>query len=169
MTTGPINHFQVPEMAAQDVFGRQTYLGDTYIVGLDATNSATTETPLLLLINPSTNKKSMFIFTKKMSALTSNHNAQFRIYYNPTITSNGTVQTPVNLRNGSSFLSTMNCYSAPTIANSGTFVAMLATTAFNPETSSVMQIIDPGKSMLLTGQVSNANDAINCEVVWFET
>lgn len=160
---------QVAEKSILDAFNRQTYLGNTYIFGSDiSTIGATTETPILLLSNSSTNSQSLFIQLKKLTCFTSNQSAIFKIYYNPTVTSIGTVETPVNLKNGSASTSVSSLSMSPTVSANGIYVGALASANQTPNISELLQVIDPGHSMLITVTLSQINVRFISEIVWYE-
>lgn len=89
-------------------------------------------------------------------------------YADPVVSDRGAVQTPVNMRIGSSRPSTCGVYRAPVLSDPGTYLgAMLAPS----ETQSVYTfVIDPGHSVLvMTQQASGNAGALTVAFSWWET
>jgi hypothetical protein len=173
MSSLPYNSIahQTPDSAILDLNGRQTYLGNAFVAGtMTATVPSTTETPYVLISNPANSGHSMIIYTKKMSIATQTTSlAIFRFYYNPTVSAAGTALAINNLRlNASSPASTMAISEYPTTSNNGTFVADLIAGAEGTNVSTVVQIIDPGNSMLVTCTETVSSVAVAFEIVWYE-
>jgi len=167
-----VNHNQVPDKSIMDIFGRQTYLGNSFIVGIPTNNiGSTSEVPYALVINPSGSGLSMFNVLRRISIIvTGSAIATFRFYATPTVTANGTPLTPGNLRiNAASKASVMKMYSLPTVSNNGTFIAEIGTTSSgNPYDSDVLTILDPGVTLLVTCQASSGTAPVGFETVWYE-
>lgn len=94
----PSNHnfptaTQVPNNSIMDLFNKQTYLGNQFVAASTVvTLSGTTEHPVMLMQNPSTNTKSLFSTARKLYCAASAGNVIFRLYSQPTFLSAG-VQT----------------------------------------------------------------------------
>jgi len=166
-----INSHQIPDNGFLDV-EKQTYLGNAFIAGTMSGNiGSTSETPYVLIRNTATNTKSMFVFIKKHSIIiTSAAIATFRYYANPTVTVVGNTLTPINLRaNAASPASTILVTQAPTVSANGTFIADIATTNSGaPTVSTVLSIVDPGTSILVTCTASSGSAPVAYEVCWYE-
>jgi len=153
-----------------DVTGlRQTYLGNTYILPFTGHSlSDENENVLGIITNPSGSGKGLFLYTRKVS--TDNNTVLVRFYLNPTVSVTGSATTAVNLRSGYSTLnsSIAKCYLSPTISANGTFVAVLPATIYSI-TSNVLIVIDPGATILFTGQ-QTASGTTNAFVdfSWYE-
>lgn len=162
-------NYSVAEKSILDKFNRQTYLGNTFIVGTDINSIASTsETPIILLSNSAANNTSVFLTLKKLLCLTANQSALFKIYYDPTVTGNGTPVTPVNLKNGSSAVANASVFTSPTTSSNGTYIAALASANVDANVSDVLQIIDPGHTMLITVTLSQNNARFLSEIIFYE-
>lgn len=165
-----LNQNQIPDNSILDAYNKQVYLGKAFIAATPvSTTAGTSEVPILLLSNPIANKTSMFAAVRKFSCQTTGVSILFRVYINPTITSNGTTITPVNLRiNPNSPTSVMTAFLSPTASSNGTYVTGLPVAAFSTAISNVLQILDPGASVLITAQASSAGTSLEVEQVWYE-
>lgn len=160
---------QIPDHAILDILGKQTYLGNEFIYSVPSNQIVSgSETALLYHINPVGNSKSLFHSIRKLTCITLTNTVLFRFYSNPTVSSNGTLQTPTNLRPANANLTTGNLYLSPTASANGTFLGTLASSAFVPDVSNVLLILDPGQSILVTAQASAASTAIATELGWYE-
>jgi hypothetical protein len=160
---------QVPDKAILDAFNKQTYLGNQWCYATNLqTISGTNEFPLILLTCPTTSTKSLFSNQRNAECLTANSTAIFRYYLNPTVSSVGTTETPVNLRPASSNtalgLPTLN----PSVSANGSYFTMLDISTFVPAISNSLVILDPGQTLLVTVKVSAGSTVVNSEILWFE-
>lgn len=98
---------QIAEKSILDLFGRQTYLGNSFIlpIGALAFNSAT-ETPFALISCPSTAAKGLFLNYQKLSAT---NQATVSAYYSATATYAGPSVTPLKARPGLTATSIAAC------------------------------------------------------------
>jgi len=154
--------------AILDNFNKQTYLGNAYISSLKLSGIGNTETPVMLLINPAGTKKALYHNVRKLTCVTSNAGNAFRVYFNPTITSNGTPIIPTNLRPASPNTSIATSYSNPTISANGTYIATLASSGYASNASTVLLILDPGQVVLYTSTATGAGNQIEVELAWYE-
>jgi hypothetical protein len=177
MATLIMNSAQIPDKSILDLNGKQTYLGNSFISGVkSAAIGSTSETPYFLMINPASNGvsssfKSMFNYVRKLSVITTTSAiATFRFYYNPTVTSNGTAVTPLNLRfNPNSPASVMQTFSLPSVSSNGTFIADLAVTSGGGiGISNLLFVLDPGQSILVTITESTGTVPVAFETAWNE-
>lgn len=163
----PITSNQVSTDSILDINGKQTYLGNSFILPTTGTSLANTaETPICVLKNASTNTKSMFVFNRRAS--TDLNLLTIRIYKNPTLNVPGSTTAPINLRLGSSTASISLCYLGASITSNGTLMDLshvfTGGNAFAP-----LIIIDPGTSILFTAQQSAAGTSIAViENAWYE-
>ncbi len=168
MTT-PLTNTQVPNNSILDLFGRQTYLGNSFILPQDGLSLANTvETPVAYLVNPSTSSKSLFVFSRKISS--DNNPVQVRFYKDPTVNVIGTATVAKNLRSGFSAieLPQATCYLASTFTANGTQLSTLPATVYGL-TSDVLYVIDPGSALLATGkQVGAGTTSVYVELCWYE-
>jgi hypothetical protein len=161
---------QVPDNSILDINGRQTYLGNTFILPINGqTLDSADEVTVALIQNPATNKKSIFLYTRSATA---DALAVLRYYFNPTIVTTGTPTTPVNLRSASSTVSSTLCYLTPTTSANGTFFSTVGTEVTIEVTNNVLVILDPGQSLLITAQSPTwsmgNNVLVYSENVWYE-
>ena len=171
MTTPfPTTHStQIPDNALLDISGKQTYLGNTFILPTQPIAfSDQVETPVGLILNPSTSGKSLFFFNKKLATDSTGNGVNIRFYANPTVNVAGSATLPLNLRSGYKTQSISNCYLGATVTANGTLLAALPAVALQT-VSSLMNIIDPGDSLLITGQQNTAGTAsLFLELAWYE-
>lgn len=134
-----------------------------------------TEINAILIINPSTSgKKMVFRHVKSFLTNTISAGAVLRRYKNPTITSNGTTQTTINGWFGSSTSSLMQIYSLPTISVKGTLFTSCI--AGSPLSGGGLYkddylediVVEPGNSVLITGQPDGTNRTLNFSMTWLE-
>lgn len=135
-----------------------------------------TENNFFLLKNPSgSGKKIKLIDINIGFTNTVNVMAIFRLYGNPTITTNGTALTIVPGRIGASVPSSaMTAYSTPTISARGTEYSNF-TVAGGPSADSSYHLdidqsilIDPNYNLLITGTPDGTNRAVLITVRWAE-
>jgi len=135
-----------------------------YIVTTDEINTATGEIKLFLLKNPSTSKH---LFVEKI--LISSQDAgqkTFKIYRNPTITTNGTALT-INKVRATQSASIATAFLSPTISANGTLLF-----GGNFGEGSPLQLLDipfvvePSEDILITTQ--STSDRIFLTIVWIE-
>ena len=81
------------------------------------------ETDILLIKNPISSGVKTRLWKVKVGVL-SNVTATFRIYYNPTITANGTTRATYNTNSGSSNTAAFEAYTLPTISARGNEVSL---------------------------------------------
>jgi hypothetical protein len=80
--SAPLTNTQIPNDSILDINGRQTYLGNSFILPAPGFSlSDEMEDVLAVLTNPSGSGKSLFFFTRKVS--TDNNNVIVRYYLNP--------------------------------------------------------------------------------------
>lgn len=136
-----------------------TLAGMGFSITADATLTSSTETPLLLLKNPSNatvNSRAMFFY-----AATDNSSGiiTIRVYTNPTVTANGaTLPISNNLVQAGVPSSLMTAYASPTISANGTKrITLVSVANGNTDLLNFAQtaILAPGNTMLITVSVTN--------------
>lgn len=164
MTTPfPLNQaIQIAENAILDLNGKQAYLGNSFNLSFSASLSDTEEHAEILITNPSTSNKSLFIFE---SSINGTLGAFANFYIMPIIGANGNAITPVNLRPAYNTISIAKTYSSPTISSNGTLIINITTAI----ASNILMVIDPGYSLLITAQAfaATAMTAI-IQTSWYE-
>lgn len=172
MALNPGTQNQVPEHSILDYFNKQTYLGNSFtIISKIASTASTSETPVYLIKNPSIPNQAFPAGHKSLFHgylnLGYSDVANFNLYANPTVVSNGTPIIPVNIRSGSSNTSVSLCYSSPTVSSNGTLIFTNPGTEF-ATFSNFLYIIDPGATLLLTVAPSATGLTITSQSSWFE-
>lgn len=139
-------------------------------------NANTAETRLIYLVNSSANSKTIYLANLLMAVDASSSNwCNFQIYYNPTVTANGTALTIRNLRAGSATATAMNAYSSPTVTSNGTGPVFYfpynnsnQSGAVVPYNANPYIIIPPANSLLLTGIAKSNSTPTTINFNWFE-
>jgi hypothetical protein len=175
MALTPLTQNQIPQNAILDAFGKQTYLGNSYLISTNAVtiSSANTETPLLTLSNPASNalpqNVSIFQAVRKLSQASNVSMATtlFSFYANPTVSVAGTALTINNLRTGSANVSKMSAHKSPTTSANGTYLATFAVN-YQEIDSSVLFIMDPSSTLLVTATTDTASTKVIAEFSWWE-
>lgn len=146
-----------------------------YSLVLTINMATATEVRLLLLRNPAGSGKVMYL-QRLQVLLTNNANSSgvIRGYIAPTITSNGTTQTPVNTNvGGGGAASVVNAFSSPTISVVGTMAFATRVqggdgaqpTDFDFDGSTA---INPGVDVLVTGLPDGTNREVIITLLWLE-
>jgi hypothetical protein len=168
MSLNPLNQHQIPEKSILDINGRQTYLGNSFILPHNGfSTSDTNEDPMIVISNPATSTVSLFMFSRK--TWSTNNLAEIRFYTNPTVNVAGATTTPINLRSGSAYTSQALCYESATITSNGTFAIALPAFSTSLSVSHILVILDPGSSMLVTCKQSGSGTSkYYASLNWFE-
>jgi hypothetical protein len=167
--TLPRSVAQNPETSILDVNWKQCYLGNQYQATTGIISLATTsEVPFLYLSCPA-GLKSLFQMIKRygINDVTGATGIIYRVYFNPTGVSGGTVITPINHRLGSSNTSIATVLLQPTVTGKGTATSTASIGWENQVTSDSMVIVDPGYSILVTAQATAATQGF-CNILWYE-
>ena len=135
------------------------YLANTTFISI-ATGA---ERDFILLKNPSGSGKVVNIHEIVMT-VDENIGAtyRFKLYLNPTITSNGTSITPVNARQVGTVAVSSTVYYTPTISTRGTLVYVSSWTLSSPTLRFVRLLLDPDNNYLLTVTVDNTTNINGC-------
>jgi len=178
MTT-QANQRQIPENAILDFYNKQNYLGNSFVASSGAITlpTAATESPIITLANPSTNgvpasgfqvqNTGLFLKSKKLLVLTATQSCVFKIYIGPTITVAGTVVTPVNMRPANSNASVMSFRKSPTIGANGTLLTNYYSNGMVID-DSFLFVLDPNKTILITGTPSANSTVVTVDLNWYE-
>jgi len=150
-----------------------TSLGYLYSIALSLNMStAGNDNPLILLKNPSGSGKRIYLYKANLGIDVVNVLSNFKIYSNPTITDNGTSQTPVNLFIGGGFgASAMNVYSIPTISNLGTIFQTYEVGQNNNSYDGIQDFsvqIAPNNNILLAANPGSNNRQGTITLTWAE-
>lgn len=165
--SAPLTITQVAEKSILDLAGRQTYLGNGFILPTGGTSVANTnETPVGLIINPAGSGKSLFLFNRKLS--TNNNMMLFRFYLDGTVNSAGSATVALNLRSGATTASVAQCYLTPTMTANGTLLTTIPAQT-TMMVSEILYILDPGHNLLITAQQAGAGTTIAlAQNAWYE-
>lgn len=151
------------------------YQGNAFTIVSNTLLANTAETRLVYLVNSSVNAKLLYLSNILLSVDVSSANwCNFQIYYNPTVTANGTALTISNLRAGSATTSVMTAFSGPTVTANGTRVFFFPYNNSNqsgavvPYSCNPYIIVPPGNSLLITGTAKANNTPIIVDLNWFE-
>jgi hypothetical protein len=165
----PLTQTQLPMEAILDLFGKQTYLGNSFT--LPQTGKALTDTsehPIAVIKNPSGSGKSLFLYG--FSIISDLNPTLIRFYISPTINAAGSATAAVNLRSGSTTSSISLCYLGATITANGTLAYTIPCTTSGIPLHFLI-VIDQGNSLLITGQqVSGSMGTSNIYLAsaWYE-
>lgn len=165
--SAPLTPTQLPMDSILDINGRQTYLGNSFILPNAGTSLSTTnETPLCLIKNPAGSGKSIFLSSRRM--LSSNIAVLFQFYLNPTVNVLGSATGALNMRSGATTASISLCYLGMTITSNGTLLSALAA-GTTTVVMDALYILDPGANLLVTGkQLSAGTSTAISGNVWYE-
>lgn len=134
----------------------------------------TTEKAIFLIKN--NGSKTMYIpnISLFQDPTNSNNWLVFTLYYNPTVTSNGTAKSNVNLKAGSGITSSANAYINPTVSSNGTaiksWVSGYGHSAFivTDEDLNYYKVLPPGQSLLVTAKAKSNGTNSYLNIQWFE-
>lgn len=149
-----------------------TSQGNTYILsGSFNAASGGADNPILLIKNPSGSGKTLYIQRVVMNTSVTNVIVGYTFYYAPTITSNGTSETPRNALIGSSNTSAMTCFSLPTLSSNGTQLVEITlgqnSTAFNADIDGAIQL-QANQNLVIAARPASNNRAVQITVTWVE-
>ena len=153
--------------------GELVKAGRVYSVALTLNMAiAAFDNPVILLRNPVGSLKTLYIYRILTGVFTSNTFVDFKVFANPTITTNGTSQTPVNRAVGGGFgASVMTAFSFPTVSANGT---PLLTQVCGQNTNSFDGVEDfsiqvsPNNNLLITANPSANNRESKVTVIYAE-
>lgn len=167
MVLTPLNSKQTPNDSILDINGRQAYLGNTFVLPMPGKSlTDTVETVLALISNPATSTKAFFVFSRKVS--TDNNGVTFRTYLDPVINVAGSETVPQNLRPSYGTVSVSDCYLASTVTDEGDLLGAVSAGQQGLDLSTMI-ILDPGDSLLVTGQQNEAGTTnAFLELCWYE-
>lgn len=155
-----------------DVIAYHTSQGTTYILsGSFNAASGGSDNPILLIKNPNGSGKTLYLQRVAMNVSVTNVIVDYKFFYAPTITSNGTSQTPRNALIGSSSTSAMTCFSLPTLSSNGTqlveiTVGQNATTCIVDVNGAIQ--MQANQNLVIAAQPASNNRAVQFTVTWVE-
>jgi hypothetical protein len=144
-------------------------LPSNFIVGLPSTTVAgTSESPFFWMKNPTSSGVQIQNSYVKLSSLTAAVSAILKLYLNPTISTNGTPYTPVNLGAAFSVSSAVQAYTIPTASSNGTYFGGISSVNFQVAIFPLSFILLPGNSFLATITLSTGSSNVLYENSWQE-
>lgn len=133
--------------------------------------SAGTDNPLLLLRNNSGDGKYIYLYHISGGCAVANVSFTFKLFANPTVTNNGTTQTPRSLMVGGNAASSMSMSSFPAVSSNGN-VLMSSVSGQNSNSFVSMDkmgcLIAPGGAVLMTGNPLSNNRLASVNIRWVE-
>lgn len=133
--------------------------------------SAGTANPLILMRNLSSSTKTVYLKSIAAGTTITNVGANYNVYANPTVTSNGTAQTAVSRTIGSGLTAQLVVTTLPTISVLGSLISAFS----SGQNSNTLQVIDTNQvkvpannSILLTGNPTSNNRNTVATIVWSE-
>ena len=132
--------------------------------------SAATEYPIFYIRNPLGSGKRMFIREIRSVNITAARVCLTRVYHTPTVTGNGTGQTPVSMNiGGGAGAAVILLNTIPTVTGNGTLISTIAAS----DQPGVLDykwglILNPNSFMLITCQGSSNNTIIALDIIWSE-
>ena len=148
------------------VLKKKAFTATTEIVSI----SSNSETPILLLKNPSSNDQNILV-TKSVIGVDANSvRTTWRAYGDPTITSDGTGLVEANTFVGTSTPSAKaQAFKLPTVSANGQILNMYISPANQPSRGiNRFYFIEPGSSLLITIENSSGNTNSFADVYWLE-
>lgn len=135
--------------------------------------TASTDNRILLFRNPSGSGKKIFVWAIVAGSTVTNVAIQFKVFANPTITSNGSTITAYPRNIGNSQPSAVGLVtSLPTITANGGFISNISVGQNTASSiifdSSFSVCIQPGNSILLTGNPTSNNRNAAVSIIWAE-
>jgi len=165
----------VPSSIARFEPNHQIVIGNAYTQISTGLTIGTAEANVFYMKNNSTSK-TVYIFNALAVQDVGNDNnwAIFRLYYNPTVSANGTAATISNMLAGSANTSGCNAFTAPTVTTRGTLAKYWVSGINN--VAAVIQdvlfpnyfVLPPAQSLLITGAAKSNGQAMNNLFQWFE-
>lgn len=162
---------QIPDQAILDLTGRQTYLGNQYAVPFVGTSLSSSEADLFLISNATNGTGTgigVFFNLSKLVCLTASSTALIRAYSNPTVSGAGSAATAINMRPSYGVTgSKATIATGITTSANGTLIDFIGSSTLVSAASNNLIILDPGQSLLITGQGSGSI-TIDAVFGWYE-
>lgn len=148
------------------------YVGQGQVFSLSGTFTAATGgafNPIFLIKNPNASGKTFRIRRLYVGCTVTNVQVDYAIYYAPTITANGTSQTPHNNSIGSGTASVSTAFSLPTLSSIGTqiFAVSAGQNTASPETNPVIDV-QANQNVVVAANPASNNRAVTITVIWAE-
>jgi hypothetical protein len=129
------------------------------------------DNPTILFMNPVGSGVDVYFNTIHIGLVTPSQYVLVKTWINPTVTANGTPQTPINNNIGGSETSAVDLYTEPSISNDGTqFRNMIQGASQNSiyyvEEHAIK--LSQGQSIMITGMPKNNNKELSITITWTE-
>lgn len=141
------------------------------VSGAFSAASAGSDNPIFLIKNPSGSGKTLYLYRLALGCTIANVLVEFKVFYAPTITSNGTSQTPKNNLIGSATASSMTTFSLPTLSSNGT---QLLDLGFGQNNNSLDYIGDfsiqlqANQNLVISANPGSNNRTVTITTTWAE-
>lgn len=149
--------------------------GRSFYIITNSLLSAASATELIYFNNPSSNNKTILICNVLLGvSLTTSAWTIFDIYYNPTVTSNGTPMTVRNSRIGGAYSGGILVYTLPVVSSNGTLYSTLPFNNSSQSGSSVpialnpYWVLPPGNSLFISSVAKVGSTPLNIQMNWLE-
>ncbi len=147
--------------------GARTDLGQVFSLAVDVSLATSgVRNPAILLKNPTGSGKRIRIVRLNVHATAADSGIIWRLFVDPTITINGTTQTPVNLNigGGSNPATVVTIFTLPTVSANGTrFFGYLSGQNSNSTeiVGDAIVVLNPNHNLLITGEPTiNAQNSV---------
>lgn len=148
--------------------GYSSFQETLYTFAGEITLASSAEYDYVLVDNPNGSGVNMRFWRVRLGVL-NNVTVIWHLYFDPTVTANGTTYTPVNTSNGSSNTSDVNIYTSPTISARGTVVdTVVGRQGNSPIPFEYSFVVQPNEKALLTLEPSSANNDFTMTFIWSE-
>jgi hypothetical protein len=140
------------------------------ISGVTASSSGS-DNPQILIKNPNGSGKYLIIQDLYCGTQVANVSVLYKVFSTPTVTTNGTAITPVNLRIGSAVASVANAYYLPTVSSRGTQVEALVQGSNNGSITMSIKgqiVLPPNTTILVTADPLSNNRTSSYAITWTE-
>lgn len=127
------------------------------------------DNPIFLIKNPNASGKILKLRKLLIGCTVNNVFVEFTVYYNPTITTNGTSQTPRNNLIGSATASIATAFSLPTLSSLGTKILdfTMGQNSTAPEVNLQLDL-QANQNIVIAAQPGSNNRAVQITVIWAE-
>lgn len=139
-----------------------------YTFANEITLASSAEYDYVLIDNPSGSGVNMRFWRIRLGAL-NNVTVIWHLYFDPTVTANGTTYTPINTSNGSANTSDINIYTSPTISSKGSVVdTVIGRQGNSPIPFDYSFVVQPNEKALFTLEPASANNDFSMTFIWSE-
>lgn len=149
------------------------YMIDTGLInaGTGATDLSI-DNPILLVSNPSTSTKTLSLAIRIYGCAVTNVSCMFRVYVDPTVTSNGPSRTINPAYAGNSIYTVAQAFTLPTVSSMGILMdsyIISQNSSGSPIVEPVVLQLPPNHKWLVTAAPSSNNRPVNISIKWTES